>query len=186
MQTQRLLLESLSFIYWAVRRLFELLVLVGRSDREKEIEILLLRHELQVLRRQIARPRLRAADRAVLAALTQVLPRARQVLIPRPAVDTVALASRAHPPPLDIPSEGAGSAAACTADATARAAPRGGEPDLGVEADPRPARRARRSKRSGCADCTFSSSSSWHGAACTSAASPPTQITLGSRSKRAT
>jgi len=39
MQTQRLLLESLSFIYWAVRRLFELLVLVGRSDREKEIEI---------------------------------------------------------------------------------------------------------------------------------------------------
>ncbi len=143
MQTQRLLLESLSFIYWAVRRLFELLVLVGRSDREKEIEILLLRHELQVLRRQIARPRLRAADRAVLAALTQVLPRARQVLIPRPAVDTVALASRAHPPPLDIPSEGVGSAAACTADATARAAPRGGEPDLGVQADPRRAGRAR-------------------------------------------
>src|SRR6266511_6486178 len=78
MRTQRLLLESLSFIYWAVRRLFELLVLVGSSDREKEIEILLLRHELQVLRRQIARPRLRAADRALLAALTQVLPRARQ------------------------------------------------------------------------------------------------------------
>jgi hypothetical protein len=78
MRTQRLLLESLSFVYWAIRRLLELLVLVGRSDREKEIEILLLRHELQVLRRQIARPRLRAADRAMLAALSRVLPRARQ------------------------------------------------------------------------------------------------------------
>jgi hypothetical protein len=45
MRTQRLLLESLSFLYWAVRRLFELLMLVGRSDRDNEIEIL-LRHEL--------------------------------------------------------------------------------------------------------------------------------------------
>lgn len=78
MRTQRLLLESLSFVYWAVRRLFELLVLVGRSDREKEIEILVLGHELQVLRRQVARPRLQPADRAILAALSQVLPRARQ------------------------------------------------------------------------------------------------------------
>jgi hypothetical protein len=51
MRTQRLLFGSLFFIYWAVRRVFELLVLVGRSDREKEIEILLLRHELQVLSR---------------------------------------------------------------------------------------------------------------------------------------
>jgi putative transposase len=85
MRTQRLWLESLFFVYWAVRRLFELLVLVGRSDRAKEIEILLLRHELQVLRRQIARPRLSAADRAVLAALTQVLPRARRSFLVQPA-----------------------------------------------------------------------------------------------------
>jgi putative transposase len=78
MGTRSLLLAILSFLYWAVRRLLELLVLLGRDEREKEVEILVLRHELQVLRRQVACPRLQAADRAVLAALSQVLPRARQ------------------------------------------------------------------------------------------------------------
>ena len=78
MRTRRLLLESLSLVYWVVRRLFELLVLLGRSERAKEVEILVLRHELQVLRRQVARPRLRSADRALLAALSQLLPRARR------------------------------------------------------------------------------------------------------------
>jgi len=51
MRSQRLLLEGRSFAYWVVRRLFELLVLFGRSERAKEMEILVLRHELQVLRR---------------------------------------------------------------------------------------------------------------------------------------
>ncbi len=78
MRTRRLLLEGLSFAYWVVRRLFELLVLFGRSERAKEVEILVLRHELQVLRRQVGRPRLRSADRALLAALSQVLPPARR------------------------------------------------------------------------------------------------------------
>jgi transposase InsO family protein len=78
MRTRRLPLEVLSFAYWVVRRLFELLVLFGRSERAKEVEILVLRHELQVLRRQVGRPRLRSADRALLAALSQVLPQARR------------------------------------------------------------------------------------------------------------
>ena len=46
-----------------------------RSEREKEIEILLLRHQLRVLERQVARPQLTQADRALLAAFSRVLPR---------------------------------------------------------------------------------------------------------------
>src|SRR6266540_3337688 len=45
----------LSFAYWSLRRLLELVALRHRSEREKEIEILLLRHQLRVLERQVAR-----------------------------------------------------------------------------------------------------------------------------------
>jgi transposase len=86
MRTRPLLVAILSFLYWAVRRLFELLVLFSRAERAKEVEILVLRHELLVLRRQVARPQPRVADRVLLAALTQVLPRARRrALLVQPA-----------------------------------------------------------------------------------------------------
>src|SRR5947207_9564922 len=65
----------LSFSYWSLRRLLELVALRRRSEREKEIEILLLRHQLRVLERQLARPQLTQADRALLAAFGRVLPR---------------------------------------------------------------------------------------------------------------
>jgi putative transposase len=65
----------LSFLYWALRRLLELFVLRLRSERAKEIEILVLRHQLQLLERQVARPQLRPADRALLAAFSRMLPR---------------------------------------------------------------------------------------------------------------
>ena len=65
----------LSFLYWMLRRLLELFVLRMRSEREKEIEILVLRHQLHVLERQVARPQLRPDDRALLAAFSRALPR---------------------------------------------------------------------------------------------------------------
>jgi putative transposase len=64
-----------SLVYWVLRRLLELVVLRLRSERSKELEILVLRHQLHVLQRQVSRPRLRPADRLLLAALSRSLPK---------------------------------------------------------------------------------------------------------------
>ena len=57
-------------------RIFGWLLLLSRSQASKDVEIMALRHEIMVLRRQVARPRLEWSDRAVLAALTRLLPAA--------------------------------------------------------------------------------------------------------------
>jgi hypothetical protein len=61
--------------YLVLGRVFQFLVLLGRGDRVKEVEIVALRHQVAVLRRQVSRPDLTDGDRVLLAALSRLLPR---------------------------------------------------------------------------------------------------------------
>ena len=74
--------------YRLVRLVVDLLVLRGRTDRSKDVEILVLRHQLAVLQRPITRARFEPDDRAVLAALARGLGRDRwPILLVKP--DTI-------------------------------------------------------------------------------------------------
>jgi putative transposase len=76
-RTVRLHSQLWSFSYLAVRRVLSLVVLLLRRSGSKEIEILVLRHELEILRRRQPRPCLQPADRVWLATLSRLLPRER-------------------------------------------------------------------------------------------------------------
>jgi hypothetical protein len=64
---------ALSFLYVAFVRLLQLVRLSFRDQGELAVEVVILRHEVSVLRRQVARPALSAPDRAVLAAFSRLL-----------------------------------------------------------------------------------------------------------------
>jgi len=65
-----------TIVFLLVRRLLAVVGLGNRPD-EKDVEIAVLRHQLAVLRRQVARPRYTPSDRMLLATLAQLLPRPR-------------------------------------------------------------------------------------------------------------
>ena len=70
---------ALQLIYLVCTKLLSWMVLRTRSDTTKEIEILVLRHQLAVLQRRAPRTPIRWPDRTLIAALTRVLPTGRRL-----------------------------------------------------------------------------------------------------------
>ena len=91
----------LRLLYLMFQQVLGLLVLLGRTSAIKDIELLVLRHEVAVLRRTTPRPRLDWADRAVFAALIQRLPHAlrrhRLVTPTRSCAGTAVSSARSGP-----------------------------------------------------------------------------------------
>jgi putative transposase len=69
---------TVKLIYQMFTKLLSWMVLHARTDAANEIEILVLRHQLAVLHRRTPRPRISLSDRAVIAALTRLLPARRR------------------------------------------------------------------------------------------------------------
>jgi hypothetical protein len=77
---------SASLVYLLLRQVLQMLSQLARDGGAKDVEILVLRHQVAVPRRQVHRPALQPADRVVLAVLSRLLPGPRwsAFFVPRP------------------------------------------------------------------------------------------------------
>ena len=86
-----------------VRVLTRLLVFAHADADTKDLEILVLRHQLRVLRRKTGRPRFTTFDRVLLATTSRLLPRDRWTSVSGHPADAAALAPRTRPTQVDLP-----------------------------------------------------------------------------------
>src|SRR5262245_13160636 len=92
----------ISFCYLVLRRLLQLVALRVRSNDFKELEIVVLRHELAILRRQRKRPALTTVDRLFLAAASRLLARERWRSFMITPVTTASVASAGRGVTVDL------------------------------------------------------------------------------------
>src|SRR5215210_5549316 len=127
---------ALTLIYRMFATLVSWMVLRGRPGRAKEIEILVLRHQLAILQGRTPRPRLRWTDRAVIAVLTRLLPRRRRLGLFITPCHGHALASSARRELLEHSARPARSASHSRRRASPGRAPGHRESKLGLQAHP--------------------------------------------------
>ncbi len=114
---------ALSFLYRLIRRVVELVPTCRRDAVAKDAEILVLRHQLAVLRRRVARPRFSWSDRALIATLARLVPRERWVAFLVHTRDDPSLASGTRAQALGLPPTAARPSIAAGGDRRADRAP---------------------------------------------------------------
>ena len=123
---------ALSFLYRLVQRVVELARIHRMDAVAQEAEILVLRHQLAVLRREVARPRFSWSDRALVATLAKLVPTGTLGGVPRHPRDDPSLTPRTRGKALDLSSASRRPSVVSAGDPRADRAPGAGEPALGL------------------------------------------------------